>query len=29
MRVAPLLDVVHDHSEADTDAGLPVVGELP
>jgi L-rhamnose mutarotase len=28
-RMAELLDVVHDCSEAGTDAGLPVVWELP
>ncbi|MEU9149581.1 L-rhamnose mutarotase [Streptomyces sp. NPDC048417] len=28
-RMAELLDVVHDYSEAGTDAGLPVVWELP
>ncbi|MEU5533477.1 L-rhamnose mutarotase [Streptomyces sp. NPDC020362] len=28
-RMAELLDVVHDYSEGGTDAGLPVVWELP
>jgi L-rhamnose mutarotase len=28
-RMAELLDVVHDYSEDGTDAGLPVVWELP
>ncbi|MFG2964720.1 MULTISPECIES: L-rhamnose mutarotase [unclassified Streptomyces] len=28
-RMAELLDVVHDYSEAGADAGLPVVWELP
>ncbi|MFG3288178.1 L-rhamnose mutarotase [Streptomyces sp. NPDC048179] len=28
-RMAQLLDVVHDYSEAGADAGLPVVWELP
>ncbi|MFJ9348546.1 L-rhamnose mutarotase [Streptomyces sp. NPDC101237] len=28
-RMAELLDVVHDYSGAGTDAGLPVVWELP
>ncbi|MEV6759970.1 L-rhamnose mutarotase [Streptomyces sp. NPDC051105] len=28
-RTAELLDVVHHHSEAGPDVGLPVVGELP
>jgi L-rhamnose mutarotase len=28
-RTAGLLDVVHDYSEAGSEAGLPVVRELP